>query len=77
MTIEQIAARVRRLEALAAGLGREITLNRRRGPGLLSYTESQDYRNGITDAAEALTRAARSLNKALLRVGEEEFGDAA
>jgi hypothetical protein len=67
MTLHHIAARIRRLDALFLGLGREVALIAK-GDDPLLYLERQAYLPGLHCAASGLENARVILAKARQRI---------
>jgi hypothetical protein len=67
MTLQHIAARIRRLDALFVGLGREVALIAK-GDDPLLYLERQAYLRGLHCAASGLENARVILAKARQRI---------
>ena len=66
--IEEVVARVRRLEDLARGLAKEVALWKEGNDPLL-YLERKSYLNGIQDALAGVESARVVLARARLRLG--------
>jgi hypothetical protein len=66
---EDVVARLRRLEALARGLVREVALWQDGGP--LLYPERKAYLDAIQDALAGVEKARVALAAACQRLGEE------
>jgi hypothetical protein len=70
ITVKDIQSRMRRLEELALGLGKELALWKAGGDPLLPL-ERRTYLNGIQDAIAGLTQAQAVLARVLRRIEDD------
>jgi hypothetical protein len=72
LTVKDMQSRLRRLEELAGGLGKEVALWRASGAPLLPL-ERRAYLNGVQDAIAGLDQARAVLARVLRRIEEDAW----
>jgi hypothetical protein len=73
MNLQDLSARIQRLDQLARGLAKEVSLWKAGNDPLL-YLERKAYLNGIQDALAGVESARVVLARARQRLTEEEQG---